>query len=84
MCGILVGDDKTYDDDAFERALDAVAALSTASSLFGDALGDYVRVTNPVEPILFISQGTYRLSRTLESRPSGHPARGRRHRHYGG
>ena len=28
-----VGDGKTHDDDAFERALDDVAALSTASSL---------------------------------------------------
>jgi polygalacturonase len=79
-----VGDGKTYDDDSFERAIDAVAALSTASSPFGDALGDHVCVTNPVGPILFIPQGTYRLSRTLESRPSGHPARGRRHRHCGG
>jgi polygalacturonase len=49
-----VGDGKTYDDDAFERAIDAVAALSIASNPFGDALGDYVHVTNSVGPILFI------------------------------
>ena len=34
-----VGDGETYDDDAFERALDAVGALSAASSPFDDALG---------------------------------------------
>jgi Pectate lyase superfamily protein len=60
------GDGKTYDDDAFERAINAVAALSTASRPFGDPLGDYVRMTNLVGPILFIPRGTYRLSRTLD------------------
>jgi len=60
-----VGDGKTYNNDAFERALDAVAALSTDSSPAGDAIENYVRVTNPVGPILFIPRGTYRLSRTL-------------------
>jgi hypothetical protein len=80
-----VGDGETYDDDAFERALVAVAVLSTASSPFGDALGDYVRVTNPIGLILFIPRGTYRLSRTLESRPSGHPqGEGGVNRHCGG
>ena len=60
-----MGDGGTCDDDAFERALDAATALSTASSPAGDALGDYVRVTNPVGPILLFPGGTYRLSRTL-------------------
>jgi hypothetical protein len=52
-----VGDGRTHDDDEFERALAAVTALSTASSPAGDALENYIRVTNPVGPILLILWG---------------------------
>jgi polygalacturonase len=56
-----VGDGVTYDDAAFTRALDAIAALSTGSSAAGDVDGPFTP-----GPILFIPRGTYRLSRITD------------------